>query len=125
MLYDLFYRANIVVNIISLSFQEILDLVADIDLAINLKCREDILIKRCLGRRVCTQCGKNFNVASIDVKGTNGGSRIHMPPVLPPYSCLGKLVTSMSDTEEILKEKLRIYSEQVLLITIFLLKALR
>lgn len=91
---------------------EILDLVADIDLAINLKCREDILIKRCLGRRVCTQCGKNFNVASIDVKGTNGGSRIHMPPVLPPYSCLGKLVTSMSDTEEILKEKLRIYSEQ-------------
>lgn len=90
---------------------EILDLVADIDLAINLKCREDILIKRCLGRRVCTQCGKNFNVASIDVKG-NGGSRIHMPPVLPPYACLEKLVTSTSDTKEILKEKLRIYSEQ-------------
>eukprot|EP01018_Ginkgo_biloba_P032921 Gb_21263 [translate_table: standard] len=91
---------------------EILDHVADIDLAINLKCREDVLIKRCLGRRICIQCGKNFNVAHIDVKGANAGSRIHMPPVLPPSACLGKLVASANDMEEVLKEKLRIYSEQ-------------
>eukprot|EP01018_Ginkgo_biloba_P006230 Gb_36923 [translate_table: standard] len=92
---------------------EILDHVVDIDLAINLKCREDVLIKRCLGRRICTQCGKNFNVAHIDVKSANAGSRIHMSPMLPPSACLGNLVASANDMEEVLKEKLRIYSEQV------------
>ncbi|KAH9302244.1 hypothetical protein KI387_013827, partial [Taxus chinensis] len=86
---------------------KILDRVADIDMAINFKCKEeDNLIKRCLGRRTCAQCGRTFNIANTDAK-------IHMPSMGPPCACLGKLITSTSDTEEILKEKLRIYSEQL------------
>ncbi|KAI8016488.1 adenylate kinase [Camellia lanceoleosa] len=47
---------------------EILDEVTDIDLVVNLKLPESVLIEKCLGRRICSECGKNFNVASINVK---------------------------------------------------------
>ncbi|GLJ22138.1 hypothetical protein SUGI_0415550 [Cryptomeria japonica] len=92
---------------------EILDRVADIDMAINFKCKEEAnLIKRCLGRRTCSHCGRTFHVANTDSKVTNVGFKIHMPPAQSFCTCLGKLVTGASDAEEILKEKLRIYSEQ-------------
>ncbi|XP_028790536.1 adenylate kinase 1, chloroplastic [Neltuma alba] len=88
---------------------EILDGVTDIDLVVNLKIREDVLLEKCLGRRICSQCGKNFNVASINIKGENGSPGISMAPLLPPAQCMPKLVTRADDTEEVVKERLRIY----------------
>ncbi|KAK4272909.1 hypothetical protein QN277_021401 [Acacia crassicarpa] len=88
---------------------EILDGVTDIDLAVNLKIREDVLLEKCLGRRICSECGKNFNVASINIKGENGSPGIMMAPLLPPAQCMSKLVTRADDTEEVVKERLRIY----------------
>ncbi|KAK1322472.1 hypothetical protein QJS10_CPA03g02514 [Acorus calamus] len=90
---------------------EILEGVTDIDLVINLKLREDILIEKCLGRRMCSQCGGNFNVASIDIKGENGKPPICMAPLLPPPNCTSKLITRADDTEEVVKERLRIYND--------------
>lgn len=86
----------------------------DIDLVINLKLREDVLVEKCLGRRICSQCGGNFNLASIDVKGENGQPGINMAPLLPPAHCMSKLITRADDTEEVVKERLRIYDEKVL-----------
>ncbi|GAV84193.1 ADK domain-containing protein [Cephalotus follicularis] len=90
---------------------EILEEVADIDLVVNLKLREDVLVEKCLGRRICSQCGKNFNMASINVKGENGSPGIIMAPLLPPSHCVSKLITRADDTEEVVKERLRIYNE--------------
>ncbi|KAF7019478.1 hypothetical protein CFC21_032647 [Triticum aestivum] len=79
---------------------EILEGVTDIDLVINLKLREEALLAKCIGRRKCSQCGGNFNVASIDIEGENGGPRMCMPPLLPPPQCESKLITRADDTEE-------------------------
>ncbi|KAK4281433.1 hypothetical protein QN277_012927 [Acacia crassicarpa] len=91
---------------------EILEGVTDIDLVINLKLREDVLLEKCLGRRICSQCGGNFNLASIDIKGENGSPGIIMAPLLPPAHCMSKLITRSDDTEAVVKERLRLYNEK-------------
>ncbi|KAK6156392.1 hypothetical protein DH2020_010640 [Rehmannia glutinosa] len=85
--------------------------VTDIDLVINLKLREEALIAKCLGRRICSECGGNYNVACIDIKGEDGNPRMYMPPLLPPPQCESKLITRSDDTEEVVKERLRVYNE--------------
>ncbi|KAK4485308.1 hypothetical protein RD792_007943 [Penstemon davidsonii] len=90
---------------------EILEGVTDIDLVINLKLRVEALIAKCLGRRICSECRGNYNVASIDIKGENGSPRMYMPPLLPPSQCESKLITRSDDTEEVVKERLKIYNE--------------
>ncbi|KAG0460481.1 hypothetical protein HPP92_020778 [Vanilla planifolia] len=90
---------------------EILEGVTCIDLVINLKLREEVLVEKCLGRRICSQCGGNFNVASINMKGENGKPGITMPPLLPPPQCASKLITRADDTEEVVKERLRVYTD--------------
>ncbi|XP_015627823.1 probable adenylate kinase 1, chloroplastic isoform X1 [Oryza sativa Japonica Group] len=92
---------------------EILDGVTDIDMVVNLKLREDVLVEKCLGRRICGQCGKNFNLACIDVKGENGLPPIYMAPLLPPNNCMSKLITRADDTEEVVRNRLQIYNDMV------------
>ncbi|CAL0321369.1 unnamed protein product [Lupinus luteus] len=90
---------------------EILEGVTEIDLVINLKLREDVVLEKCLGRRICSQCGGNFNVASININAENGSPGIIMAPLLPPANCMSKLTTRSDDTEVVVKERLRIYNE--------------
>ncbi|XP_057511723.1 probable adenylate kinase 6, chloroplastic [Actinidia eriantha] len=90
---------------------EILDGVTDIDLVINLKLREEALLAKCLGRRICSECGGNYNVASIDIKSEDGSPVMYMAPLLPPPHCASKLITRSDDTEEVVKERLRVYNE--------------
>jgi adenylate kinase len=87
--------------------------VADIDLVVNLKLREDALIAKCLGRRICSQCGGNFNLARLEMEESNSAPRIFMPPLLPPPSCASKMTTRADDTEEVVRTRLRIYYEEV------------
>ena len=86
-----------------------------IDLILNLEHRDDILIEKMLGRRICPDCNKNFNVASID---TEDG--YFMPPLLPkgedPSLCDNeehphpvKLIKRADDVESIIKERLELY----------------
>lgn len=90
---------------------EILEGVTDIDLVINLKLREEALIAKCLGRRMCSECGGNYNVACIDIEGKLGSPGMHMPPLLPPPHCESKLIMRPDDTEDVVMERLRIYNE--------------
>ncbi|PIA38728.1 hypothetical protein AQUCO_02700141v1 [Aquilegia coerulea] len=94
---------------------EILEGVTDIDLVVNLKLREDVLVEKCLGRRVCSECNKNFNVACINIEAKNGIPGVYMAPLLPPAGCASKLITRSDDTEEVIKERLRIYNDMVTL----------
>lgn len=93
--------------------------ITKIDLVLNFFNRDDILVEKMMGRRVCPECNKNFNVASID---TADGYR--MAPLLPkgtePHLCdnHGKeridLVTRADDKEEIIMERLQIYKAETL-----------
>ncbi|PPD87200.1 hypothetical protein GOBAR_DD15862 [Gossypium barbadense] len=85
------------------------DWVTDIDLVINLKLREEALLAKCLGRRICSECGGNYNVACIDIKAENGRPGMYMAPLPPPPQCASKLITRPDDTEEVVKQRLRIY----------------
>lgn len=100
--------------------QEILEGVTDIDLVVNLKLQEEVLLAKCLGRRICSQCGKNFNVASLNIKGENGRPGVTMAPLFPPEHCMSKLITRSDDTEVVIKERLRIYNETVISLTIII-----
>ncbi|XVE68995.1 hypothetical protein DITRI_Ditri09bG0114500 [Diplodiscus trichospermus] len=90
---------------------EILEGVTDIDLAVNLKLRQEALLAKCLGRRICSECGGNYNVASIDIKAENGRPGMYMAPLPPPPQCVSKLITRADDTKEVVMERLRIYHE--------------
>lgn len=98
-----------------LNSQEILEGVTDVDLVVNLKLREEALLAKCLGRRICSECGGNYNVASIDIKAENGRPGMYMAPLPPPPECASKLITRADDTEEVVKARLRIYQEMVFL----------
>ncbi|KAH0882546.1 hypothetical protein HID58_058642 [Brassica napus] len=87
---------------------EILEGVINVDLVINLKLKEEALLAKCLGRRICSECGANYNVACIDIKGDDG---MYMPPLLPPPKCESKLITRADDTAEVVKERLRVYNK--------------
>lgn len=39
--------------------------VTDIQLALNLSLRHEVLVEKCCGRRICGHCGKNYNIADI------------------------------------------------------------
>ncbi|KAJ9684066.1 hypothetical protein PVL29_016521 [Vitis rotundifolia] len=93
---------------------EILEDVTDIDLVVNLKLNEEALLTKCLGRRICSECGGNYNVACIDIKGENGSPGMYMAPLLPPPHCASKLITRSDDTEAVVKERLRVYNEMSL-----------
>ena len=82
-----------------------------LDLVINLVLREDILVKKLSARRVCSGCGKNYNIADI-----NDGEYV-MPPLLPKQHnkcdvCGGELVQRSDDTEKVVRDRLTIYERE-------------
>ena len=82
-----------------------------LDLVINLVLREDILVKKLSARRVCSGCGKNYNIADI-----NDGEYV-MPPLLPKLHnqcdvCGGELVQRSDDTEKVVRDRLGIYERE-------------
>jgi adenylate kinase len=88
----------------TLTQAEVLGALADIDLAVNLRSREDVLVAKCLGRRICSHCGGTFNVADVAVDG------IRLPALLPPPSCASKFITRADDrTEEVVRARMRVH----------------
>ena len=79
---------------------------------LNLTLPESVLIKKLSGRRVCSDCGKNYNVAVI-LEG-----ELDMPPLLPKPSdctrCVGKpkLETRADDAEEVVMARMKVYHAQ-------------
>jgi adenylate kinase len=91
---------------------KMIEKITDFDIVINLVLPDSILIKKNLGRRNCKKCGITFNVADINEQG------IRMP-ALPPKKegicdkCGGPLFIRTDDTEEVIRERLRIYWERI------------
>lgn len=91
---------------------KLLNDITQLDLVINLLLPDDIIVKKNLGRRVCKNCGNIYNIADIREDG------IEMPPLLPEKEgvcdkCGGLLIERSDDTEEIIRERLRVYKERI------------
>lgn len=80
-------------------------------LAVNLSLREEVLVDKCVGRRVCGRCGKGWNVADIRLEASADGSspEIVMPPLNPPPECASYMETREDDTEPVVRRRLAAY----------------
>ena len=81
---------------------------AEVTQVMNLGLREEILIEKCCARRICKECGKNFNIADINYPGD---PPIVMPPLNPPAGCEGKMEQRKDDTEEVVRARLQVYKD--------------
>jgi adenylate kinase len=92
-----------------------LDEAVDIDVVINLKIHETILIKKLSARRICEKCGDIYNIA--DIYETVEGVQYDMPSMLPKTpgtcdKCGGKLIQRKDDRVEVIKTRLRLDRER-------------
>ncbi len=71
------------------------------DLVLNFVAREEVIIERLSGRRVCSVCGAIYHVK-------------YMPPKVPGVcdKCGGALVVRSDDRPEVVKERLKVFHEQ-------------
>lgn len=78
---------------------------------VNCLLNEEILIEKLAGRRVCENCGQNYNICQIERDGYS------MKPLLPKHGkdcdcCGGKLVQRNDDLESTIKHRLNIYKTE-------------
>lgn len=91
-----------------------LENITQIDVVINLYVPEHVIIGKILARRTCENCGDIYNIADIKF-GPNNEYR--MPPLGPKVEgicdkCGGKLISRSDETEDVIKNRLKVYSEQ-------------
>uniref|UniRef100_A0A383VHU9 adenylate kinase n=1 Tax=Tetradesmus obliquus TaxID=3088 RepID=A0A383VHU9_TETOB len=86
--------------------------VTQVQLALNLSLRHEVLVQKCCGRRICGHCGKNYNIADIYLPAdpASGQPEIVMPPLSPPKECEPHLETREDDTEEVVLRRLQVYN---------------
>ncbi|CAG9479891.1 GTP:AMP phosphotransferase, putative [Plasmodium vivax] len=82
--------------------------ITSIDLFVNIHMPRHILLKKIMGRRICHECNRNFNIAHIR------DDPYDMPPILPPPECEKckgnpKLQRRSDDEEEIVAHRLDTY----------------
>jgi len=90
---------------------ELLENITDIDVVLNIRLQENIIIRKISARRVCKQCGNIYNIADIRE------GEIHMPPILPKKEgvcdkCGGELHQREDDKEAVVQERLDVYKKQ-------------
>lgn len=73
----------------------------NVQLAVNLQLREEVLVEKCMGRRICKKCGKGWNVADIYLPASNNRPDIVMPPLDPPAECMEFMEQREDDKEEV------------------------
>ena len=83
----------------------------DVSFVVNCLLNEDILVEKLAGRRVCNDCGANYNICSISKDGYS------MKPLLPKHGhncdcCGGHLVQREDDKEATIRHRLDIYKRE-------------
>jgi adenylate kinase len=78
-----------------------LEEILPVHLAIYLELPEEEVVRRLSARRVCKQCGANYNL-------------ITQPPKVPGVCdrCGGELYQRPDDNEEVIRNRFRVYTEQ-------------
>lgn len=80
---------------------EALDKFAPPDLVLNFVARDEVIIERISGRRICARCGAIYHVK-------------YMPPKYPGICdrCGGPLILRKDDRPEVVKKRLEVYRKQ-------------
>jgi adenylate kinase len=86
-----------------------------IDVIINLIVPDEILIAKCVARRICKDCGDIYNVLNLDK--TIQEVRYIVPSMSPKVEgkcdkCGGDLIQRIDDNPKMIKARLDIYREQ-------------
>ena len=86
-----------------------------IDVIITLIVPDEILIAKCVARRICKDCGEIYNILSLD--RTIEDVRYVVPSMSPKIEekcdkCKGELIKRIDDNPEMIKTRLEIYREQ-------------
>ena len=83
-------------------------------LALNLTLREQVLVDKCLGRRVCGKCGKGYNVADIMLPAcaSSGEPAVVMPPMPPPRGCEALMEVRSDDNPSTVRHRLGVYKRE-------------
>lgn len=76
-----------------------LNTIADINFVINIDVKDEVIINRLGGRRVCPKCGAVYHIDWLN------GSKVCK-------NCSTELVQRKDDSESTIKERLRVYAEQ-------------
>ncbi|KXZ41967.1 hypothetical protein GPECTOR_233g540 [Gonium pectorale] len=85
----------------------------DVGLVLNMGLREEVLVEKCMGRRLCRHCGKNYNIANIHLPASpDGRPEIVMPPLSPPPECAPHLAVREDDREEVIRHRLEVYKAE-------------
>lgn len=82
-----------------------------LNLVLNIELDEDVLVAKTCSRRVCSGCGRGYNLANID-KGP-----IKMTPLLPAVEgicddCGEGLIQRDDDVEEVVRNRVEVYRAQ-------------
>ncbi len=86
--------------------------VKNMDLVVKVHLSEEVLIAKLMGRRVCSGCGKGYNICSFKSNGYD------MDPLLPKKKenhcddCGSELIQRKDDVEETIRSRLKVYEEQ-------------
>ena len=76
--------------------------ITNIDLVVDVKCSDELIVKRTVARRICKNCGAIYGLTvPSKVEGVCD-------------ECQGELGTRKDDTEEVIKDRLKVYNEQTL-----------
>ncbi len=68
-----------------------------------------VLLQKCLGRRICKGCGAKYNIADIDLPATKHFPAVQMPPLIPKESCKDNLCTRPDDNEEVFWRRMQVF----------------
>lgn len=81
-----------------------------LDLVIKINLDEEIIVRKLLGRRVCEDCGKGYNICNIKE------GEYDMEPLLPRKvhnkcdDCDGALIERKDDNEETIRQRIVLYN---------------
>ncbi len=67
-----------------------------------------VLLEKCLGRRMCSKCGNNYNIADIRLAASGDRPEIVMPPLSPPEQCRPYMEIREDDKEEVVRRRLQV-----------------
>lgn len=81
------------------ALEEVLAGLGGLDAVVNLVVATDVVVQRLAGRRVCTNCGANYQVET-------------MPEAGVCHACGGEIVQRDDDTPDAIRRRLDLYEEQ-------------
>ena len=86
-----------------------------LDVIINLIVPDEILVAKCVARRICKKCGDIYNILKVDK--TINGIKYSLPSMKPNVEgrcnkCGGELIQRVDDNPQVIQTRLKVYREQ-------------